>query len=245
MVVTDITKSSGAQIAVAGSALAAVVDNEFASDDKGVYPRVYYFTASGHVMELAWGGGWNATDVTSSGGGVLAAYGSALTAMTVGTASSSPRPRVYYFDVQGHVQELAWVFGWHSGDITNQTGALNAAQGSGLTCYAITIKNDSSRIYYTGTDGHVRQLSWMSGWSTTDLSGTTGSVIAAPGGVLASAITGTGQESVYYVSADSHVHQFLWANGWHSVDVNTGVASTPPTSSGGGGGGGGGTHQAN
>ncbi len=196
------------------------------------YDRIYYQAANGHVMEIAEfynpSYGWSNTDVTAQAGGVTGAPGTQLTSFALGTY----KPRVYYFDYNGHVQELAWESGWHAGDITSRTGAPPATNGPSLTSY--DIDSNSFRIYFTSNEGHVRQLSWSGGWSTTDLSSGTAAPAAVAGSALSAVSIGNGQEAVYYISADSHVQQFTWSNGWHSFDVNTGTS--PVIGVGGGGG---------
>jgi hypothetical protein len=77
--------------------------------------------------------------------------------------------RVYYFDSNRHVIELAWntpehpnAWGWN--DITKAApGAPAAVGGSALACYGVN--GADSRVYYFDPTKFVIELAWDNGWS--------------------------------------------------------------------------------
>jgi hypothetical protein len=242
---TDVTAAIGAVAAAPGSALTSFYvtdDNPYSNYQ---YPRVYYFSADGHVRELAWGAGWHATDITgTAAGGQPAGNFSTLFGFALyGSNAYKPSfPRIYYFDANHHIQELADAGGWHAGDITSRTGAALAHSQSKLAGFALTW--DGLRVYYVAYDGHVHDLNWDGGWTTHDLTAQMSAALPYAG----SSLTGYGWKggSYYgfmYIGTDNHVREFFYSSGhWVVSDAN---ATTTPPSGGGGGGGGGGTHPAN
>jgi hypothetical protein len=154
----DITNASGS------AAFAAVSGSALTGQPLGNNPRVYYFTSDGHVQELAWGSGWNRTDVTNATGNAAAIAGSALT-----SELSNGNPRIYYFSYEGHVRELAWGAGWHNGgDVSAKVGAPAAAAGSALTSNYRSGDN-VLWLFYITPDNHVQELAWTGGWSHNDI----------------------------------------------------------------------------
>ena len=209
---TDLTLTTGAPPAAAGSALAS-------HDSSG--SRVYFTDDAGHVHELAWvlEEEWNTSDLTLTTGAPPAAAGSAL------ASHDYSGSRVYFTDDAGHVHELAWVLEeeWNTSDLTLTTGAPSAAAGSALASHVYS----GSRVYFISADDHVHELAWVvsdSGpeWNTTDLTLTTGAPSAAAGSALAfhDSITGTVGSRVYFISADNHVHELATVpGGWNTTDL--------------------------
>ncbi len=153
-IASDLTSTTGAPAAAAGSALA--------SHDSGG-SRVYFTDADNHVHELAsLPSGWNTTDLTSTTGAPAAAAGSALA-----SHADSGGSRVYFTDGNNHVHEFGWLAtGWIASDLTSTTGAPAAAAGSALASHDFS----GSRVYCIDANDHVRELASLpSGWNTTDL----------------------------------------------------------------------------
>jgi hypothetical protein len=101
----------------------------------GTVTRVYFLYTDNHVWELGWDTspvgdlvgnppiGWYTTDITAASGAGPAAAGSPLTCF--GFQGSATR--VYYFDQNNHVNELAWEGHWVNTDITAAARAPAAA----------------------------------------------------------------------------------------------------------------------
>jgi hypothetical protein len=88
-------------------------------------------------------------------------------------------PRVYYLDVNSHVNELAWENGWvPPTDLTALTHAAPAAAGSPLTCFGVN--GVASRVYYLDANSHVNELAWENGWVNTDLTALVAMLVSGP-----------------------------------------------------------------
>jgi hypothetical protein len=127
----------------------------FAADGNA---RVYYTDPNLSLSSLAWvAGGWYVDSLTTAAGSFQAIFqrgqgvvreGSALTCFGV----NGTQPRVYFFDENNHVNEMAWVGGNETGGNwvnnilpTPKAPAVAAARG-GLTCYGVN--GHDSRVYY-------------------------------------------------------------------------------------------------
>ena len=220
------------------------------------YERVYYIDTSGHVEELASGPEldmsqltvWTETDATSRASGTVAVSGSAMTAVW----ALNNGPRIYYFDANQHVRELAYGINniWHNTDITAAAGGAVSVSGSAMTTLSLSSANSPNlQIFYLSYEGHIRRLNFgADGWSAQDITTMACGTAAAAGSALTS-FDNPASYGVLYASADSHLREVEVTNAaWYAIDANgagTPQGCTSSGGSGGGGGGGGGTHLAN
>jgi hypothetical protein len=178
-VADDVTSEAGAPSAVIGGGLVAMGTG--AQSD----PRVFYADGGGGVHQLAWIGQWITGDLTEQTHAPSAVIGGGLAAMGTGAQSD---PRVYYFDNDGQVRQLAysnggWVFDPLAG--TAAPGDLR----SGLVAMG-TDANLDPRVYNLSSDGHVWQLAWTGQWLSLDVFTLTGETV--PNAVLPSALATMG-----------------------------------------------------
>jgi hypothetical protein len=209
----DISKLTGAPAALTGSALACFGVN-------GADSRVYYLTEEGaqpgqaHVIELAWANNWKRPPVNVTAqttGAKQAQAGSALACFGVNGSDS----RVYYFDSDGHVNELAWANNnWSPSDITKGTNGIPLSNiGSPLACFGVN--NSDSRVYYV-TDNIVCELRWANGWKFNNLDGQVpgGTTTRSPMTALACFGVNNSDLRVYYFDNNNEVNELAWANKW-------------------------------
>lgn len=204
----DATAAAGGVIAKTASAIAAL------GSGVNLDPRVYYLDDGNHVQELAWADGlWSHRDVTADAGGVAARTDSPIAAVGSGDGRN---PRIYYFDADGRVQELAWVSGaWSHRNVTTDADGVAAATGSPLA--AIGSGNDRiPRIYYLSADRHVRELAWVGGaWSHRDVTiEASGFAAVAKASIAAMAGGPSLDPRVYYLSLDYQVQELAWDGSW-------------------------------
>ncbi len=141
---SNIASPSNAPAALRGSPLTG-----FAIDRDNL--RLYYFSATGDLIELAWGNknGWTHGNLSTRVPAPRSRPGSALSGLTLPFGATQRNteqqvvavgsaPRVYYFDVNGMVVELAWANGrWNTAAIGIASGAPPAKQGSALSAFAV------------------------------------------------------------------------------------------------------------
>jgi hypothetical protein len=180
---TDITAASHTSATAVGGLAIGSFDylgpSKYALDGRSIeqwFPRVYYFDTANHVQEMAWGGGWNATDISAASGAPTAMPGSAMVAFPWAQQGGTD-PKVYYFSSEGHVRELQWWGGWRVSDITALTCAAPAVAGSRMDGFYWM--NDYTNTYpsgvaYLSADGHVRQLLQTTSWKAQDINGSVG-----------------------------------------------------------------------
>ena len=187
----------------------------------------------------------------STGNAHDAGPGSALLSFGV---DYTDNPRVYYFDADNQVNELAWSwFGkdWHwrnlNADVVNadEENVPAAAPGSALTGFSLAYKNP--RVYYLGgTDNHVHELAWNDEhkeWKIRDVNASAENTSAenAPAAIPGSALLSFGVDfadnpRVYYLSgADNHVHELAWSwfgKEWNWRNLNADAGNTVAAASG-------------
>ena len=215
---TDITGATNAPLAVSETAIACF------GLGANLDPRVYYQGTDGHLHEIAFNPGWSTTDITSAASAPSAVAGTAIACFGLG---ESRLPRVYFQSDDGHVHEIAWNPHWSTTDITGAIGAPPARAGTAIACFGLGANLDP-RVYYQTDDGHVHELAYNAGWSTTDI--TTAS--NAPSAVAGTAIAcfGLGESllpRVYFQSDDGHVHEIAWNPHWSTTDITT-AGGAPP-----------------
>ena len=115
----DLTAATGAPNAASGSALATEINTIAGSVE------LYYFDSNWKVSELWWSpnSGWYSSDPTWGLGAPSAAPGSSLVSL-VNTRAGTVQ--VHYIAPDKHVHELWWNGIWHTDDVTNNAGAINA-----------------------------------------------------------------------------------------------------------------------
>jgi hypothetical protein len=216
---TDVNVATNAPVAAAGSAMTAY---PYITSYSTSESRIYYFTPNGHVWEMSdTSQGWRANDISAATGAVAARAGSPMSGFAM---NGSSKPRVYYFDANMHVRELAWNGGWGATDLTALTGAVAAVAGSDLA--SLTPGTNLVRIYYNSYDGHVREVGYTGHWGASDPSATVGAAPAVAGSALGATIPPAGsgtsavQIRVYYLTSDSHIHELSYNSGWHINDLN-------------------------
>jgi hypothetical protein len=224
---TDLTSTTGALNAIAGSPLTVVHDTLFNAQD------VHYIGTDQHVHLLWYDGSWHTEDLSSMAGALNAAANSRLAADFNSLANTT---EVHYLGTDQHIHSFWYNGTWHTTDLMATTGALNAVSGSPITSMKDTLFNTQD-IHYVGTDQHVHLL-WYDGlWHTEDLTQIAGALNVATGSKLASDFnTIANTPEIHYVAADQHIHSFWYNGSWHTTDLmaTTGAvnaaSSTPITS---------------
>jgi hypothetical protein len=206
----DLTQWTGAPVAASGSALTSLLY-------PGSEDHVEYIGSDIHVHELWYNSsGWHTTDLTQQTGAPNAASPSALTSLLY----TGSEDHVEYIGSDMHVHEF-WYNGsiWQTTDLTQQTGAPNAASHSALT--SLLYIGSQDHVEYIGSDMHVHEF-WYNGsiWQTTDLTQQTGAPNAASSSALTSLLYAGSEDHVEYIGSDMHVHEF-WYNGsiWQTTDL--------------------------
>ena len=200
--------------------------------DTSIYPRVYFVGTNNHVQELAWASGWHLTDISAAAGAFTPATGSPLASLVYSNAdpilpSTSNFPRVYFVDVNGYVNELAYQGGWHAANISSVGGtAAVAGIASPLAATNIGAQNGGGlRVYYANAAGHLYQLTWEWGggyWTVADLTSQTSTpALATNGGQMAVDNGEYHQFNIFYTTSDSHLRQLKWWGGWYQYDLGT------------------------
>jgi hypothetical protein len=201
----DLTALTGAGVAAADSALAAMLD----SAGNG---RVFYVGTNQHVWQLkldttnTWS---DAGDATSKAGSTkTVAPGSSLVTFGPGVNTSV---HVLYLDSTQHVNDLRRTVPepatWSNQDVTSLTSVGAALSGSALAGLVDAAGN--VRAFYVGTNQHVWQLkldttnTWGDSGDTTVKAGITKTV--APGSGLTS-FGPAGGSSVHVLYLDSIQH---------------------------------------
>src|SRR5205823_1284531 len=123
---------------------------------------------------------------------------------------------VVHVSSDGHVHEIWWDFalpGWHDSDLTQLTGAPNAASTS-VVGY-VSNQDGHQHIIFNGADGHVHEIWWAfanPGWHDADLTVAAGAV--SPGlytNLAAFVSSQDGHQHIIFDGADGHVHELWWA----------------------------------
>lgn len=193
-----------------------------------LHPRVYYVADDGHAHELASNGGdWFIRDLTAETGAPPPAPESAFAAHG---GLPTREPRLYYFDSDNHVHELAWnAPNWGDTDLTGQYGFAAPSTRDAL---AVTGTTDTffPRLYHVAGGGHVVELgSNGGGWWQRDVSAETDATsVAGPSPVAAMGTAPTFEPRVHYVSADGHVRELGWANPWYQRDITAEIPALLP-----------------
>jgi hypothetical protein len=127
--------------------------------------RVYYFDASGHVIELGWSNNneWYAGDISAACGAPPAFTPSGLTCFGVGRHAS----RIYYFDNYMNLIELGWGDNrrWYWGAIT-----IAPKANGPLTCFGVD--GQLTRVYFrAGSPTRLYEVAFInSGWNASIIS---------------------------------------------------------------------------
>jgi hypothetical protein len=212
-------------------------------DGQGPCARVVYLSPDSHVHELSLvsGRNWADNDLTAIAGGSPAS--SSPVGYTTSISGEGPCARVVYGGAgDGHVHELSLVSGrnWADNDLTAIAGAPNPGgpfTPINLTAYTTGIDGEGpcARVAYVTGDGHVHELSLVSGrnWADNDLTAIAGGSVASLD-MLTGYTTSIGGQGpcarVAYVSAgngsDGHVHELSLVSGrnWADNDL-TAIAS--------------------
>jgi hypothetical protein len=186
--------------------------------------EVFYLGSDQHIDEFWWNSstGWHFSDVTAVSGAPVAASNSPVTSHINNIAGTE---EVFYIGANQHIYELFWTSaaGWNFGDLTFTTGAPAAGTGSGLSSQVNTIAN-TDEVFYVGANQHIYELFWSStaGWNFGDLTGTTGSGLAANGSqVVGHTDNIAGTDEVFYVGSNQHIYELFWtsATGWNFGDL--------------------------
>jgi Fungal fucose-specific lectin len=194
--------------------------------------RVYYLNGSSQVCELAWdNSNWVTTNVSVDASVANGASpSSALTCFGV----SGQYTRVYYFDRNSQIWELAWDNGkWLPTNLNTvaKPTAPSAAPGSALTCFGVN--GQYTRLYYLDAESQVWELAWDNGkWIATNLN--TAVTPTAPAAARGSDLTCFGVNGqytrVYYLDTQSQAWELAWENGkWAAANINTAAIPTAPS----------------
>jgi hypothetical protein len=180
--------------------------------------EVFYLGANQHVYELwRWSknfDGWHLTDVTEANGSKpVAAVGSPLAGFYDTAASTDV---MFYLGTNQNLYELLFSTGavW-SGDMTTQTGSLNAASTSKLAAHLNTNNGGSDEVYFESGNQNVFEF-WA--WSSSQTAFHENSFpfeYAAVGSPLATDMNGNADE-LYYIGSDSNIFELF-----SSADITT------------------------
>jgi hypothetical protein len=186
---------------------------------EGPCARVVYAHPAGEVHEFRLVGGQNWEDIPLS---LIAGEPSAPASSPVGYTTSlggeGPCARVVYAGFDGDVHELRSTGGqsWAHNDLTAIAGGPQGRSAPFGYTTSIGREGPCARVIYLTNDGHVHELSLVSGrrWADNDLTAIAGGPPArsAPFGYAATGYTtsldGQGPcARVIYVSNDGHVHE--------------------------------------
>jgi hypothetical protein len=180
--------------------------------------EVFYLGANQHVYELwRWSknfDGWHLTDVTEANGSKpVAAVGSPLAGFYDTAANTDV---MFYLGTNQNLYELLFSTGavW-SGDMTTQTGSLNAASTSKLAAHLNTNNGGSDEVYFESGNQNVFEF-WA--WSSSQTAFHENSFpfeYAAVGSPLATDMNGNADE-LYYIGSDSNIFELF-----SSADITT------------------------
>jgi hypothetical protein len=166
----DLTaESAGAPSATPGSPLDGYT-TEFNQQQ-----HVNFIGLDNHVHELVFnpGGGWSHHDLTAESGAPLATPGSPLDGYVT---PFNQQQHVNFVGLDNHVHELVFNpgSGWSHHDLTAESGAPSALQGTHLDGYT-TVSNQQQHVNFVGEDHHVHELVFSpgSGWNHFDLTAST------------------------------------------------------------------------
>lgn len=163
--------------------------------DNQQHGRVFYVSGGDHLIHvLSWeADDWGDRQIE----GTKPAPQSPLTCFGLDHGGAS---RVYYLDINGQINEMAW-----TGDqMVNHPLGYEAAPGSSLTCFGVGGKY--TRLYYLDGGGRINELAWSNGgWANHVRPGT-----ASPESALTCfGVNGTATR-LYYVDPDNRVNEMAW-----------------------------------
>ena len=138
---------------------------------------------------------------------------------------------VYYLGFDSNLHQLAWNWGWTSGQDTGVGGRPAPSGSNGIAAYVNTIFNGNEVFYTTSVAGalHVEQL-WAAGLAPGDLTIPGGGKPVAEDSNLVGYIDSVADsDNVFYLGGDQFVHVLTWtpAGGWKE-DANLDATATPP-----------------
>jgi hypothetical protein len=215
----DVSGNTGGTNVTANSSLVSLADTLLGALE------VYYVGIDQHIHQLSWNSvnGWHNYDLSAMASAPAASPGG-LTAL-VDTLTGALE--VYYVGTDRHLHQLQWSgsSGWHTFDVSANTGAAAAAIGQGTLTSFIDMLNSALELYYVGTDQHVHQASWnaSTGWHTADITTTAaGSTNILSGGAITGLLDSLASAvDVFYVGTDHRVHELQWksSTGWHDANI--------------------------
>jgi hypothetical protein len=152
-----------------------------------------------------------------------------------GYKTSNNNEHVNYIGADNHVHELVYTDQWASNDLTQITGAPDAAPGSALAGYQTS--NNNELVTFIGADNHVYELVYTNHWASNDLTQITGAPDAAPGSALAGYQTSNNNEHVIFIgvipgTTDNHVYELVHTNHWEPANDLTGKTGAPDAAPG-------------
>ena len=92
--------------------------------------------------------------------------------------SFNNQQHVNFIGTDNHVQELVYTDHWARADLTQASGAPNAAPGSPLDGYETSF-NNQQHVNFIGADNHVHELVYTDHWASADLTQAAGAPNAA------------------------------------------------------------------
>jgi len=218
---TEDTKLASAPAAAFASALSGHMTA--ASEE------VFFVGNNNHIYELwRWSkkpDGWHVTDVTlANGTKPLAAAGSPLAGFYDPLAGTDA---VFYVGTNHHVYELLFSSAatWSSMDVTGQSGAPDAVDGSMLAAHLNTSAG-SEEVFFVNGNGALQELwTWskaVPAWNTYPLDTAVAPEAATPLATDMDSLTSPSRDEVYYVGTDGVIHEM-----WSSSDSGGWIAATP------------------
>lgn len=218
----DLTAETNAPLAESGSGLDGYVTTSPNQQ------HVNYIGIDRHVHELVYDGSWTHHDLTAeTNAPLVVSTGSPLD----GYITTSPNQQhVNYIGVDNHVHALVYDGSWTHHDLSAETGAPPAADGSALDGYT---SPGQQHVNYIGTDNHVHEVVYKGGaWVHADLTFEASAPPAARGSTLDGYIT-SGQQHVNYIGTDRQVHELVYKGDWSHADL-TALSGAPAVSLGSG-----------
>jgi hypothetical protein len=180
--------------------------------------HVNYVGTDAHVNELYYDGSWKHNDLTVLSGAPTAVDPNALDGYST---EFNEQQHVNFVGADQHVHEIYYDNGWKHNDLSVLSAAPVLARANSPVDGYVTNFNQQQHVNYIGTDNHVHEIYYSSGWRHNDLTALGGAPIAASGSALDGYATEFNQQQhVNFVGKDGHVHEIYYDNGWKHNDLS-------------------------
>ena len=147
---------------------------------------------------------------------------------------ASDGPRIYYVDVNRHLNEM----GYHGSARANydlKTQAATSAVAAAGTTLTMYVASDGPRIYYVDSNQHLNEMGYHgSAWANYDLKAqASSSAVAAAGTPLTMYVAPDGPR-IYYVDSNLHLNEmgYRGSAGWGNYDLKAQASSSAVAAAG-------------